>query len=123
VSYADRAMSPQMPSGRFKRLWMEFEVEVVDDMALQSFALSPITDAHGEVTGVADMSANQRVGFALRTIAAEAWREAEEVTGIRWLGGSGPSVRLLDETGAYAEMTFSRMPYRGNDGCYDDKVS
>jgi hypothetical protein len=113
---------PPRPAGRFKRLWMEFEVEVVDEMALRSYDLHPAGDAQGNVTGLVDMDINERVGFALSTVAAQAWRAAENGTGIRWLGGSGPSVRWLDETGAYAEVTLPRMPSRRDDGKYDDEA-
>ena len=63
---------PQMPTGRFKRLWMEFEVEVVDEMALRTFDLHPAGDAQGNVTGLVEMDVTERVGFALSTVATQA---------------------------------------------------
>lgn len=109
---------PQRPAGRFRRLWMEFEVEVVDEMALRSFDLHLAGDAEGNVTGVIDMDSNERVGFALGAVATQAWRAAEDVTGVRWMGGTRPSVRHFDEAGEYVEVTLPRMPNRRDDGRY-----
>lgn len=109
---------PQRPAGRFKRLWMEFEVEVVDEVALRSFDLHLAGDAEGRVTGLVEMDSNDRVGSALGTVATQAWRAAENATGIRWIGASGPLVRYLDETGEYVEVMLPRMPNRRDDGRY-----
>ena len=109
---------PQQPAGRFKRLWMEFEVEVIDEMALRSFDLHLTGDAKGNVTGLIDMDSNERVSFALGAVATQAWRAAQDATGIRWMGGTMPSVRYLDETGEYVEVTLPRMPNRRDDGSY-----
>lgn len=103
---------------RYKRLWMEFEVEVVDEMALRSFDLHPTGDAQGNITGLIDMDLDERVMWALIQVATVAWRDAESSTGIRFLGGSGPRVRMRDENGAYAQFTIPPMPFRRDDGSW-----
>lgn len=118
----EAAGMPPKPAGRFKRLWMEFEVEVVDEMALRSYDLHPAGDAEGNVTGLVDMDINERVGFALSTVATQAWRAAEKSTGIHWMGGTGPSVRWLDESGSYAGMTLPPLPNRRDDGTFDEEA-
>lgn len=118
----DRPVGPIEHKGRYKRLWMELEVEVVDELALRTFDLHTAGDADGNTTGLVDMGVNKRVGFALSSIAAQAWRAAEAQTGIHWMGGSGPSVRYLDEDGNFAEFTMPAMPARRDDGSYDDKA-
>lgn len=109
------------PAGRFKRLVMEFEVEVVDEMALRAFDLHPTGDGEGNITGVVDMDVNERVGWALATIFGQAARAAQERTGIKFMGGTGPMVRWVDETGNYCEMPLlGPLPQRRDDGEYDE---
>lgn len=108
------------PAGRFKRLVMEFEVEVVDEMALRTFDLHPTGDGEGNLTGLADMDVNERVGFALSVIFGQAARAMEAQTGVKFMGGTGPMVRWVDATGNYTEMPFlGPLPQRRDDGSYD----
>jgi hypothetical protein len=108
------------PAGRFKRLVMEFEVELVDEDALRAFDLHATADEQGNFTGLLDMDVNERVGWAVSTVFGQAMQAAQARTGIKWLAGSGPTVRLVDESGNYREKTYPPMPQRRDDGSYDD---
>lgn len=107
------------PAGRFKRMWMEFEVEVVDEDALRAFDLHPTADENGELTGVLDMDVNERAAFVIGRVMIEAMQAAEGMTGVRWRSGR-PQVRVVDETGNYQEMTSPAMAQRRDDGEYDE---
>lgn len=109
------------PAGRFKRLVMEFEVELVDEMALRTFDLHHASDAEGNITGFVDMDINERVGLALSAVFGQAARAAQAQTGIKMIAGTGPIVRWVDETGNYIEMPFlGPLPQRRDDGTYDE---
>jgi hypothetical protein len=119
----DEQVHRSRPGGRFKRLWMEFEVEVVDEIALRSFDLVSLTDGgdggddHAGAMRLLGISDNGRVAAALNQIVFEAWSAAESRTGVRVLGGSGPVVRRTDTTGTcYTELMLPEMPVRGDDG-------
>lgn len=111
---------PRQPEGRYKRLWMEFEVEVVDEMALRTFDLHAMGDGEGNTVGLVDMDVNERVGFALSQVMHEAIRSRAAEIGVRSLGSSGPNVRYLDDDGQYSEFTLPKMPTRRDDGTFDE---
>lgn len=114
-------MPPNGPMGRFKRLWSELEVEVVDEMALRSFDLHPTGDGEGNMTGLIDMDINQRTSFAVNRIIMEALQAAEEQIGIRWLSG-GYGVRPVDDANMYTKITLDAMPNRNDDGSYGGEL-
>lgn len=107
---------PRQPQGRYKRMWMEFEVEVVDEMALRTFDLHAMNDEKGEFAGLVEMDDNERVQWALSFLAIQAWNAAEPSTGVRFIGGSGPAVRYLNADGRYEELNLPSFPVRRDDG-------
>lgn len=120
MSDQEKVRPPRKPEGRYKRLWMEMEVEVVDEMALRTFDLHPMGDGEGNMVGLVDMDVNERVGYAISQVMHAALRERAAEIGIQWMGSSGPTVRYLGDDGQYTEMTLPKMPNRRDDGEVDD---
>ena len=110
------AGSKAEPVGRFKRMWMEVEVEIRDEDALRAFDLQTVTDTDGNVTGLLDTDLNERVGQAVSAVVWNAFRAARPHTGVKLWTLAGPTVRTTDDAGNYRELTLPAMPGRRDDG-------
>lgn len=105
------------PQGRFRRVWAEFEVELVDRDALGAHKdLLEMHSPGGEFLGLANIDDNERIQFALTELFMEAVLANVGTTGIGLLGGSMFSVRYLDSNGDYEMHTLPSTPVRRDDG-------
>lgn len=106
------------PQGRFKRMWMEFEVELVDVDALRAFDLHALNDEQGNFLGLVEIDDNERIGWALDSIFTVAMQKMQSDIGFKYRGGL-PQVRFVDDNGDYTALTLPPMPGRKDDGSLD----
>lgn len=106
------------PRGRFKRIYWEFEIEVVDEMALRTHDLHALNDEDGNFQGLVDMDDNERVQWALTFIAQQAWQAATPSTGVKFVGGGVAMVRPVvpPDGHYYLPITLPGFPVRGDEG-------
>jgi hypothetical protein len=92
------------PTRKYERIVCEFEVEVIDEIAMRSKLLE-----------IDDDLADSDVARAVHSVVAPLIHEELEKFGVRWLGGSMFG-RHVDENGDYPELTFPSMPGREPNG-------
>lgn len=81
--------------GKVRRLWLEIEVEVVDEIAMEASARTPSPDPSGNrVAG--PQPAESLLSSAVGRPMIEALRNAEQEIGVRLLWVDGPHERRSD---------------------------
>lgn len=102
---------------KYLRFAYEFEVEVVDPVAAQTFTFDHSTGADGDLGMSPQPTPDLQVMEAVNRVLAESLSSASpQITGFRWMGGS-----LLPRSvasGEYLEVTLPAMPVRNDDGSY-----
>lgn len=104
---------------RFKRVVIEMEIEITDDVELTSFVLSTSTDADGEM-GLYDYGdIDRKVVAAVSEITSSALQARGRDAGFRWMSGHVQVRSNVD--GVHGAITFPEMLARRDDGTYPDE--